>query len=91
MLVLLHCLVVRRHAAQVALLRHWLFLFETLVTSCGLLNVHDVNLVVELAFFARFGGRTCAAALASYSLNTTHLACNRRILVRKVGSNDARR
>ena len=90
-LVLLHCLVVRRHAAQVALLRYWLFLFKTLVAGSSLLNVHNVYLVVELAFFARFRGWTCATALAAYSLNTTHLACNRRVLVRKVRSNDARR
>lgn len=90
MLVLLNCLVVLRHHAQVALTRDWFFLLKALVASSSLLNVHNINLVVELCLFARFHGWPCAAAVASYSLNATHLAGDRGILVGIVGRNDSR-
>lgn len=50
-------------------------LLEALIAGCCLLDVHDVNLMIELTFFPRLGGRSGAAA-ASNSLNTTHLAGN---------------
>lgn len=43
-------------------------------------------MVVELTFFARFGVWTSATAVSN-SLNTTHFACHRRVLIRVGGSN----
>ena len=75
MLVLLDRLVLRGHTAQIALPGDWLFLLlKALVASCCLLDVHEVDLVIVLTFFSGLGGWTCAAAVATNPLNTTHLA-----------------
>ena len=63
--------------SKVSLLRDCLFLFDRLqlLRISILFQVHDVYIVIELTFFARFGGWPSAAAVAD-SLNTTHFACN---------------
>ena len=63
--------------SRVSLLRDCLFLFDRfqLLRINILFQVHNVYIVIELTFFARFGGWASATAVAD-SLNTTHFACD---------------
>lgn len=59
-----------------------------------LLNVHDVDRIAILALFARFSHRHGTLAIGAHlphSLNSAHLARNRRVFVGILRSNDARR